>query len=73
MEMEGSQKSRFPLIKLFEEISETKKELEETKQNLEKVQNQLQEALKKIQISERQTTMFRNKFKRIKRDRDAYL
>jgi hypothetical protein len=41
-------------------------------QEIEMLNKKLEETQKKLKISEGQTTMFRNKFKRIKRERDAY-
>lgn len=58
--MENLQKlEEFSIISLLQEINTLKRTLEDTQKKLEETQ-------KKLKISESQTIMFRNKFKRIK-------
>jgi hypothetical protein len=61
--MENSKESS--IVSLLQEIDMLNRIIEDTQKKLEETQ-------KKLKISEGQTTMFRNKFKRIKRERDAY-
>jgi hypothetical protein len=70
--MEDSQKSSVSLISLFQEINDVKKELEETKKVLQNKEMLLKETQKKLEISEKQTIMFKNKCKRVKREHDIY-